>query len=336
MNEGFQKLVQSISEIGEGFHREKILSNVRNNIGQIEKSLKELPAPAGAKLKSGIILSAGPSLKETNAIQRILDSGYDGSIISVDGAYVACLEKGLIPDYVLCLDPHATRIVRWFGDPDIEENSRGDDYFERQDLNIDFRLDKLGKNQSSIDLVNENAPRTTAIIATTVHSTVTNRLKQAGFDIYWWHPLVDDPLREHSITKQMYDMRKLPCFNTGGTVGTAAWVFANSILGIENIGVTGMDYGYRSDTPIEETQTYYELMLHKDSREISDYFINFTFPLNGKECYTDPTYYWYRENFLQLLNRQNNDIFNCSEAGTLFGDHVTCISLQDFLKKFGG
>ena len=57
------------------------------------------------------------------------------------------------------MDPHAKRVVRWFGDPNYEENLDGDDYFSRQDLDIDLRENSLKNNIINIDLVNKFAPR---------------------------------------------------------------------------------------------------------------------------------------------------------------------------------
>ncbi len=40
---------------------------------------------------------------------------------------------------------------------------------------------------------------------------------------------MDDPTQTGSLTRRLYEMNKLPCMNTGGNVGTTAWIFANSI-----------------------------------------------------------------------------------------------------------
>ena len=48
---------------------------------------------------------------------------------------------------VVTLDSHPTRIVRWFGDENLNLNKlRKDDYFRRQDLDIDFRKEMLANN----------------------------------------------------------------------------------------------------------------------------------------------------------------------------------------------
>lgn len=336
MNNEFQKIISEITEIGKDWHSEQIVQNAILNKPYIKKSIKNLDKQDADKSKSAIVISAGPSLRKTSAIKKILDTKFRGTIVAVDGAYVACLREGLIPDYVLTLDPHLTRLVRWFGDPDIEENTKNDDYFSRQDLDVDFRKNQLQRNLENIDIVNKFSAKTKLIIATTSPINVTKRTLDAGLDQYWWNPLMDNPNDPGSLTRKLYNINSIPCFNTGGTVGTAAWVFANSVLKIPAIGIVGMDLGYYKDTPYEMTQTYYELIKHRGSKEnMENCFTEFIFPLTGEKFYTDPTYYWYRRNFLQLLEKSKfGKTFNCSGGGTLFGDNVSCMTLENFLHEY--
>ena len=71
-----------------------------------------------------------------------------------------CLKSGIIPDYVLTLDPHPKRVVRWFGDYNFENNQLNDDYFARQDLDVDFRNNSIEQNLNNIELVNKHATGT--------------------------------------------------------------------------------------------------------------------------------------------------------------------------------
>jgi len=330
----FQSLVDQIFEIGKAKHGNAILEHARNNLQLIGKTLRDLPPPSGKKAGSAVVISAGPSLHMKKSIQRIKDSGFDGTIIAADAAYIACLRNGLIPDYVVTLDPHPTRMVRWFGDPDYEQARKFDDYFERQDLDIEFRKNSIETNKRNIELVNRFGAHSKAIVASSAPKNVCARLREAGFDLFWWNPLVDDPSDPASLTRQLYSINRLPSMNTGGNVGTASWVFAATMLKIPRVGLVGMDYGYYHELPRSQTQTYYELAAHFGSDSgIEDLFLEFAFPLTGEKFYTDPTYYWYRRNFLQLLAKApaSTKTFNCTEGGTLFGQDVRCISLDDFL-----
>ena len=300
----FWNLVNELPQLGLKNIAEDLISCAQSNAKYVNKSIKELHPLKGAKAESGIVISAGPSVHKQDSINRILKSKYKGSIIAVDGCYIACLKAGLIPDYVVTLDPGASRVVRWFGDPDFEKNSADDDYFVRQDLDIEFRRNSIEHNKENIRLVNKFAPLTKAIVATSAPYTVVNRILEAKFDTYWWNPLVDNPYDKNSLTRKLFDMNGLPCMNTGGTVGTAAWVFANTRLKIPRLAVVGMDLGYYHDTPMDQTQTYYELVDRHGSIEgVDQYFVEFTFPLTGEQFYTDPTYFWYRNNFLDLLKK---------------------------------
>lgn len=330
----FDAVVGDIPSIGRGKHAETLLRHARENLPFVHKTLRQVPTPQGAKAASGVVISAGPSVHRRGSIQAIKESGYAGSVIAVDGSYVACLRAGLIPDYVLTLDPHPVRMVRWFGDPRFEESAAKDDYFERQDLDVEFRRRSLERNQENIELVNKFGHLTQAVVASSAPSNVVARLREAQFETFWWNPLVDDPRQPESLTRALYAVNKLPSLNTGGSVGSAAWVFAATILKLPRVAVVGMDLGYYADTPLKQTQTYYELVNHHGSEEgIEAYFRDFIFPLTGERYYTDPTYYWYRRNLLELFSRAPScRTFNCTEGGTLFGDHVECVRLADFLK----
>jgi hypothetical protein len=97
-----------------------------------------------------------------------------------------------------------------------------------------------------------------------------------------------------------------------------------------------MDFGYPESTPKNKTQTYYELLseVGGDEEALSQFFVDYTFPLNGEKYYTDPTYYWYRKNFLELHSRFENETVNCTEGGTLVDPQIPCDSLDSFLQRF--
>jgi hypothetical protein len=272
-----------------------------------------------------------------------LDSYYTGTIIAVDGSYVACLKAGLYPDYVITMDPHPTRVVRWFGDPDFDKNTLNDDYyarddyFSRQDLDLDFREDSISHNKETIDLVDKYSHRSKLLISSTSSSTVVNRVINTNFnDIYWYNPLVDDPDNNNSITRKLWDLNKLPCMNTGGTVGTVSWVIATTHFKINAIGLVGMDFGYHNGIPFKDTQTYYELIDYVGQDiDFNKYFLFNKYPINGITYYTDPTYYWYKKNFLELIEKVPYvRTYNCTDGGTLVEDNIILVSLNDFLSKY--
>lgn len=332
---GFKAIMDEITSIGLDWHAETLVENSKRNKPFIAKSIKEIAAPQQKKAESAIIISAGPSLYKNNILARIKDSGYQGSIVAIDGSYVRCLKAGLTPDYVLTLDPHPTRIVRWFGDPDFEDNLKGDDYFSRQDLDIAFRNNSNLENRRNIELVNQHGKGQKLVICSSAPENVVLRTRSVGFDAYWWAPLVDNPASPGSLTRAMVNETKLPAMNTGGTVGTAAWVFALTVLKIPRIAVVGMDLGYyKADTGYQLTQTYGPLRDKVGEENLKDVFPEFTYPGTDEAFYTDPTYYWYRCNILDLIAASKSKLYNCTGGGTLFGDGVICLGIDEFCAGF--
>ena len=332
--QNFSDVVSKIESISNNLHKDALVKHAWANKPSIEKSIRFLAPPEGKKALSVIIVSAGPSIHRQNSINQILESNYEGSIVAVDGSLISCLNAGLVPDYVLTLDAHETRIVRWFGDPNFEKNSKNDDYFERQDLDVNFRSNQIEKNQDNIDLIDKFGTKIKAVVCSSAPENVASRIKEANFDAYWWNPLVDNPQDKGSLTRVLYEINNLPCMNTGGNVGTAAWVFATTILNIPNVALLGMDFGYYADLPYSKTQKYYELIEHLGSADgLDSHFPSYTYPSTGEKFYTDATYYWYRKNFLELLRLSDKKTYNCTGGGVLFNDDLDCVQLLEFLKK---
>jgi len=333
----FEALVGQITSIGYGWHAETIVANSRRNKPFITHSIRDLPALAGDKAAAAIVISAGPSLYKNDILTRIKQSGFTGSIVAIDGSYLRCIKAGIKPDYVLTLDPHPTRVVRWFGDPEFEKHSDGDDYFNRQDLDIAFRNNSIAENHKNIELINTQSKGVKLAICSTAPENVVARAIDAGFDNYWWAPLVDDPSKADSLTRAIVRETGLPAMNTGGTVGTAAWVFASTVLKIPRVAVVGMDLGYyKADTGYKLTQTYFSLLKQVGEEHIEEYFPEFSYPGTGEPFYTDPTYYWYRGNLLDLVTASGKTLYNCTGGGTLFGPGVECLELEDFIQSSRG
>ena len=335
INPDFKKVAEQITSIGYEWHEGPIVENSKWNKQFIEKTIRDIPKPQGKKAASAVVISAGPSLYKNNILARIKESGYQGSIIAIDGSYVRCIKAGLDPDYVLTLDPHPTRLVRWFGDPDFEKNLQGDDYFSRQDLDIAFRNNSIEENRRNIELVNQHGRGKKLVICSAAPRNVVERTRAVGFDGYWWAPLVDNPKDKDSLTRTIVGETGLPAMNTGGTVGTAAWVFALTVLKSPRIAVVGMDLGYyKADTSYQQTQTYYSLKDRVGEEKIQEYFPEFTFPATGEGFYTDPTYYWYRSNLLDLVSASKSTLYNCTGGGTLVGNGVECLEIEEFCRNF--
>lgn len=320
MNDAFLRLVADIPRMGVDWHREVIVANSDANAPQAVRSVRDIQ-PFGGDV---IVISAGPSLYKRDILKRIAALQSKPLLVAIDGSLVQCLRAGIVPDYVLTLDPHPTRIVRWFGDQQLEAHMAGDDYFERQDLDEAFRRDAIARNIENMAIVDVNAPHMRLVIASTAPANVVERTR--NFSRYWFVPLVDNPRMARSLTRKMCEATGLPALNTGGTVGTAAIMFAHQVLKARRIAVVGMDLGYAADTPLERTQSWNML---KDRADVRDMYPIIKHPQWGA-CYTDPTYAWYRQNLLRLLKSAGRTVANCTEGGALYGPNVECMTLEEW------
>ena len=310
------------------------LKNTRLNLEYMGRTISDLVNQDGTGGSgSAVVIGAGPSLHRQDSVGQLLRSGYHGQIICTDGALPTCLRAGLVPQYVMTLDPHSSRIVRWFGDPSLtEEITSKDDYFRRQELDPYLGADEINKNKELVDLVNQYGPNIKAIIAACVSAGVAKRCLEAGMQLYWWNPLYDDYADPGSLSRQAHDLNKAPCMATGGNSGSAAWVFANVVLRKKEIALVGMDLGYLPGTPLAKTQ-YSEELEEVFGEQMSEAFIDVENPHTGEMWFTDPTYYWYRETLLQMVRDADCVTYNCTEGGILFGEGVEFIPLQEFLLK---
>src|SRR4030095_16753314 len=140
------------------------LANAERNRPRIARSVLELAeTPLGAG-DAAIVVGAGPSLHRRRSVGRRRAAGFAGTVVAADGALGACLRAGVVPHVVVSVDPHPERIVRWFGDPTLEE-PRADDYFRRQEMDPVHHDDDHGANRevqanrALVDLVNTYGPK---------------------------------------------------------------------------------------------------------------------------------------------------------------------------------
>ncbi len=309
------------------------LANARTNLPLIKKTILDVPDEKDEDNTPVIVVSAGPSLHRRNSVQRIVQSNFKGIIVAADGALGACLRNGLVPHYVVSVDPHPTRIVRWFGDSKLHAR-QDDDYFRRQDLDPVLHKQEQEYNNMILGLVNKHGKEMKMILSTSAAPAVTERCVESGMNIYWWNPLYDDYEKKDSISRQLYKENKVPCMVTGGNVGTSAWVFAHSVLKKKNIAFVGMDFGYAPGTPLLNTQYYTEIKELFGEDRVHELYISIHNPYLNEDWFTDPAYYWYRQGFLELLETTGAMVHNCTEGGVLFGKGIEFVDLDVFLDKF--
>lgn len=308
------------------------LKHARLNRRFVKRTVADLPPQPGSP---AIVVSGGPSIHLRKPLDVLARRGFSGQVIACDGALGNCLRHGIVPDYVVCVDPHPDRIVRWFGDTKLAQRP-ADDYFKNQDLDEALRANELKANEEMIRLVNASGPRIKAILATGISPDIPERCLEAGMEIYWWNPIVDDTDKEDSATRELYRINPAPCLVTGGNVGASSWAFAYAVLRKKVIGLLGMDFSYAPGTPLHRTQ-YYEHIKELYPNDPERAFIKIFNPHLNETWFTDPAYYWYRQSFLTMVQDIEPDVevHNCSEGGVLFGRNIRFTPFERFLGTHG-
>ncbi len=288
---------------------------------------------------SALVIAAGPSLHRQDTARQIRESGFEGTLIATESAMSWCLRNGIVPHLVVTVDPHPDRIVRWFGDPSLDETSiERDDYFARQEMDPRFHVNQLKINRELIDLVDHHGTAMRIAVSSSASRAVVQRCKQARIPTYWWNPLFDDYDRPDSLSRELRRLNGKPCINAGGNVGTACWVFAHAVLGKTKIGILGMDLSYYDDSSYRQTQYYPELCALLGEDNVADAFVHIENPYLKRRFFTDPAYLWYRDVFLEMAAEarlSGAETYNCTGGGILFGPAIHFTDLKSFVGLAG-
>ena len=160
---------------------------------------------------------------------------------------------------------------------------------------------------------------------------LVDRVFEAGLQVYWFNPMLDDPDQPDSATAALQRENGFPSVNAGGNVGTLCWLMAGEVLRKSKVALTGVDFSYYDGTPYLNTQYYYEAVDLVGEENLDTLFPRFYNPHVEAWFYTDPAYLWYRQCFLEMAEDSDFETYNCTEGGILFGDNINCIPFGEFL-----
>jgi len=307
------------------------LANAQCNLSLIKRSVLEMASELPRK-PCAVVVAGGPSLKRQNIIRRIRDLQDRPLLVCCEVALAGCLREEVVPDVIISLDPHPHRIVRCLGDPQFHQRPE-DDYFQRQDLDVELREDGAVQNELIMRLVNRYGSRICAALATSVNRQVAERCVESGMSLFWWNPLYDDWSQQASYTRRVFDLTGgIPCLNGLGHSGGAAWVLAHAVLGYKRVGIVGMDLGYPEGTSVVNTQ-YYDVVRHLPKAQAEQLLVTVENPVTGARYLIDPVYCWYRDAFLDAVRQADCVTVNCSGEGNLFGDGIEWCELEEFTAR---
>ena len=166
----------------------EIYKNILRNSKIVKKhfSIKELKNKNFNNSKVALIVAGGPSLRKKDFRNLITKNRKKFHIICAEGTLFYLLQKKIIPDLVVTLDPHKKRIVRWFGDKNLtKKDLKKDDYYRRQDLDLKFR-NEISTNKKILNYTTKYGKLLN--LSTSSSSLVVKRLIEMKSKLFWWNP----------------------------------------------------------------------------------------------------------------------------------------------------
>jgi hypothetical protein len=282
------------------------LPSIWNGVSAKKLSLERL------EKSSAIVIGRGPSIKKNKHLEFLANSNFKGTIICCDGILISALKAGITPDkferfFVVTIDTQDRQKV-CYDDP----------------------------------IVKKYGSKINAILSSTISPETLNIVKNSGLKIFWIHTLVDYNKGKNSfnyISGVMSRMKNqklgLPAIQTGGNVGTSAWIIAWAILKKSHVGIIGMDHGYYSKDRSDDDHIFPDDVDQKSEAFKKAYPIVYNSQYNC-EVQQDPIFQYYSNALKEFIKRVSEKVktINATEGGAIFGDGINCDSLENFIKKY--
>lgn len=278
------------------------------------RTAKELIPNDNSNLPA-IVIGRGPSITKHHHLELLADSKYRGVIVCTDGALKNTLRAGVTPDkfenfYVVTIDTNYS-VSEFYRDP----------------------------------IVAKYRNRIKAIVSTTIPKITYDALRESGIEIFWVHALFDYNKGKSSFNYIASIMSKcinpklgFPAIQTGGNVGTSAWIISWSILKCSPIALIGIDHGYPIETPWEEIDKYHKIPegINKESAAFKKAYPVIYNPDFNSYCKQDPIFQYYANALKELIPRAPKWVktVNATEGGAIFGPGIECDTFKSFLEKY--
>ena len=314
-----EKIENIVNNFYEKNFSEEWIKNFAINLPNIwiENSAKTLEPSKNFYKNSSIVIGRGPSLKKNKHLQLLAESDYQGTIVCADGILSEALEAGVTPKkfpnfFVVTIDPH----------------EKISNYYKNK------IIDKYDKKIKGIFSVVTN-PKT------------VEQARKRGIKIHWIHTLFDYNLGKKSFNQMSSLMIRvknhkngLPAIQTGGNVGTSSWFISWRILKCNPVTLIGINHGWEANDPIDLIVSHGKALksqdIKKNSLKFQRLFPKIYNPEFKTYCILDPIFQFYREAFLEFINRSPKEIttINSTEGGSIFGKQIKCLTFKEFLKLY--
>jgi hypothetical protein len=277
---------------------------------------------------AGIVIGAGPSVRPELGSKHLdmIAQEWKGATVVCDRMTIPCLEHGIIPTVIGSVDGSRDHIIKWFKDPIVEEY--GDQLHVFCGTTVAHNvIEYLLCHKVNVYFFNPLMDHVQNVIEYLLCHKV---------NVYFFNPLMDHVQSRTSMTYRMANMNGITCMSAGGNIGSGCMVIGY-YLHLNPIGLVGIDFGYRKDDPIENTAYYSALMKGTGgvTAHVEKLFKHIHHPFFKTDAITDTIFWYYREAFLGLvLTTKNYRVVNCTEGGTLFGQGMECMWLQDYIDEF--
>jgi len=269
------------------------------------RDIRELADTVGDRTY-GVVIGAGPSLWKYNHPKMLAESDFyknkRGTILCTSHSLEACLNAGVVPDYMTVIDCEDVMI----------------EHFDH-------------------DIVDEYSSEITGIFALHTHPDVLERWH--GKKVFVMTGIADVIVPNvQGVISGLFP--RFTEFDAGAHVGAFTWNVAQ-YMGCNQIALIGLDCGFMPDLPIEETPYYnaYRPSHETEQEMIDECYYFHTHSFFGNNSYTDDVHKSFAKTMVAMAkmgkDQRGIKTINCTGGGVIDEpDVIENMHFADWLKSF--